>query len=106
MVQFDNLEDLDFVLNEGPWFWGRMGLFITPWFLAFDAKTMVVTNMPVWERLNNLPFPLSHHQVLEGIGNTLGKFLKMDQEKMEKYTFNFAGICVEIDLIKGVSYGS
>lgn len=32
VVQFDKQEDLDFVLKKGPWFWGRVSLFITPWF--------------------------------------------------------------------------
>lgn len=78
MVQFDNQKDYSHVINEGPWFWGRAGLFVTPWFPSFDANSMVATKMQVWVRLHNLPLPFWHHQVLEDIGNSLGVFLKLD----------------------------
>ena len=57
MVQFDNIEDYSSVTNDGPWFWGRAGLFVTSWFPDFDANSMVVTKMIVSVRLHNLPLP-------------------------------------------------
>lgn len=54
-VRFNNKQDRDNIINQGPWFWGNAGLFITPWFLEFDANTMIVSTMPVWVRLHNLP---------------------------------------------------
>lgn len=102
VVQFDTQKDLEFVLNEGPWFWGRVGLFITPSFPEFDATTMKVSTIPIWVRLHNLSLPFWHHQILEGIGNKLGNFKKMDLERKEKGIFTFARICVEIDLSKGL----
>lgn len=68
VFQFDKQEDMEYIINESPWFGGRAGLFIAPWFLAFDATTMVVTKMLVWVRLHNIPLPFWHHQVLEDIG--------------------------------------
>lgn len=78
MVQFDNIENYCFANNEGPWFWGRAGLFVTSWFPGFDANTMVVTKILVWVRLHNLPLSFWHHQVLENIGNSIGRFIKLD----------------------------
>jgi len=102
IVQFESLEEYQKVLLQGPWFWGRAGLFITPWFPEFDANTMVVTKMPVWVRLPNLPLPYWHHLVLEDIGNLLGRFIKSDKERQDKGLFTYARICVEIDLSKGL----
>jgi len=102
IVQFESLEEYQKVLLQGPWFWGRAGLFITPWFPEFDANTMVVTKMPVWVRLPNLPLPYWHHLVLEDIGNLLGSFIKSDKERQDKGLFTYARICVEIDLSKGL----
>ena len=62
--QFDTHKDMDFALNEEPRFWGRVRLFITPWFSNFDATNMVVTTLLVWIRLPNLPLPFWHNQVL------------------------------------------
>lgn len=89
-------KDLDFVLKEGLWFWRRVGLSTTPWFLAFDVIIMVVTKMMVWVRVHNLPFSFWHHQILEGIGKMMEKFLKMDQERIGEGTFTFSRLYVEI----------
>jgi len=102
IVQFEKLEECQKVITQGPWFWGRAGLFITPWFPEFDANSMVVTKMPVWVRLPNLPLPFWHHLVLEDIGNLLGTFIKRDPERNEQGLFTYARICVEIDLSKGL----
>jgi len=102
VVQFESMDDYQKVFLQGPWFWGRAGLFITPWFPEFDANTMTVTKMPVWVRLPNLPLPYWHHQVLEDIGNLLGSYIKSDKERQDKGLFTYARICVEIDLSKGL----
>lgn len=76
IVQSDSKKYLDFIHNEGPWFWGRAGLFITPWFPEFDDTTMVVTSMPVWVRIISLHLPFWNQKVLEYIRNNLGKLKK------------------------------
>ena len=55
LVIFPSQEDLLSVTRKGPWFWGFAGLFITPWFPKFDPLTMVVTKVPIWVQLLNLP---------------------------------------------------
>lgn len=93
---------MEYILNKGPWFRGIAGLFITPWFPDFDTNTMVVSKMPVWVRLHNLPLHFWHHKVLIAIGNTLGKCLKIDEHRLTKGIFTFAKICVEVDLSQGL----
>lgn len=83
-------------------FGGSVGIFITPWFPCFDANSMVVSKMSVWVRLYNLPLPFWHHQVLEGIGNILGRYIKTNLERPNKGIFTFSRICVEVDLSKGL----
>ena len=95
VVQFESQEEYQKALSQGPWFWGRARLFITPWFPEFDANSMVVTKMSVWVRLPNLPLPFWHHQVLEDIGNLLGRFIKSDSERKEQGLFTYARICVD-----------
>lgn len=102
IVQFELLEDYQKIFAQGPRFWGRAGLSITPWFPKFDANTMVVTKVPVWVRLPNLPLPFWHHLVLEDISNLLGTYVKCDSERKEQGLFTYAKICVEIDLSIGL----
>lgn len=56
IVKFDATKDKDYVLNEGPWFWGNASLFMIPWFPGFDENIMVISKMFVWVKLQNLPF--------------------------------------------------
>lgn len=102
IVTFLEIEERDNILNEGPWFWGSAGLFVTPWFSDFDANTMVVSRMPVWVRLHNLPLHFWHFKSLTAIGNSLGRMLKIDKDRHLKGIFTFARICVEVDLSKGL----
>ena len=102
IVTFRAEEEKEKILNEGPWFWGSAGIFITPWFPEFDANTMVVSRMPVWVRLHNLLIHFWHYKALLAIGNTLGRMLKVDPERHIKGIFTFARICVEVDLSQGL----
>ena len=77
-------EDYQKALTGGPWFWGLAGLFLTPWFPDFDPSTAVITKLPIWVRLPNLPAHLWHFAVFQGIGNTLGRFLATDTSRGEK----------------------
>lgn len=57
IVQFNTQEEIEIVMKNGPWFWGRVGLFITPCFPYFDAKEMVVlTNANLGQTSKPSPF--------------------------------------------------
>lgn len=73
-----------------------------PWFPGFDATTMVVLKMLVWVRLHNLPLHFWLPRALEAMGNALGKFLKINKERVSRGIHTFARICVEIDLSQGL----
>lgn len=73
-----------------------------PWFPGFDATIMVVYKMHVWVRIHNRPLHLWHHKVLEGWGNLIWKFLKIDADRVSRGIFTFVRICVEVDLSHGL----
>lgn len=95
-------EDYQKALKEGPWFWGSAGLFLTPWFPDFDPSSAIITKLPIWVRLPNLPAHLWHFAVFQGIGNSLGRFLDTDISRGEKGLYTYARICAEIDISKGL----
>lgn len=102
IFRFNTTQEREHIINKGPWFWGNAGLIMTPWFPDFDANTMVVSKLPVWVKLHNLPLHFWHHNLLISIGNSLGKFLKIDGDKLTRGIFTFSRICVEIDLSQGL----
>ena len=87
--------------ENGPWFWGRAGCFITPWTANFDATLALVTITPVWVRLLNLPMHFCGIVALNKIGNALGKLVAIDWDRIRKGLVNYACICVEVDLSAG-----
>lgn len=102
IVRFASREVRDTIISAGPWFWGTSGLFMTPWFPYFDPNKMTVSEVPIWVRLYNLPLHFWSEQVLEGIGNNIGKYIKTDLERIDERIYTFARICVEVDLSKGL----
>jgi len=102
VVLFDNPKHYEHALEEGPWFMGTTGLFLTPWFLDFDLASVVITKALVWIRLPNFPAHLWHLAVYRSIGNTLGRFLMGDSWREHQGLYTYARICVELDLSKGL----
>ena len=47
IVLFTFSEDYQKALTSGPWFWGKAGLFLTPWFLDFDPSFAIITKLPI-----------------------------------------------------------
>ena len=90
IVKFQSQEARDIIIRVGLCFWGSTGLFITHWFPDFDANTMEITKMPVWVRLYNLLLHFWNKGVLEGIGNSLGRYIKTDTQRLEERIFTFA----------------
>lgn len=48
-------------------------------------------------------FALLERWVLEGIGNSIGKYIKTDLERIDDKNYTFPRICVEADLSKGLT---
>jgi hypothetical protein len=101
-VAFDLNEDYQKALTGGPWFWGSAGLFLTPWFSDFDPSTAVITKIPIWVRLPNLPAHLWHISVFLAIADTLGRYLAVDSSWKENGLYTYGRFCAEIDISKGL----
>lgn len=101
IVYFECLADFKQMNENGPWFWGSARCFITPWKSNFDPVNASVTITPVWVRLLNLPIHFWCIEALKEIGNTLGKFVVVDEDRLQKGMATYVRICVEVDLSKG-----
>jgi hypothetical protein len=102
IVNFSTEAECQRVLEQGPWFWGRSGLSMQRWFPDFNPLTMTAMTTPVWVRLPNLPLHFYSPSFLPTLGNALGRFIKIDTDRITKGFITFARICVEIDLSQGL----
>lgn len=95
---FYNLEDRNRIFEEGPYFLNNAGLFVKYWEERYNPGKEKMMDAPVWVRLFGLPDEFWDPEILEGIGNTIGSFVKIaEATKRGKYNA-YARICVYMNL--------
>ena len=93
-------EDYENVLRKGPWFIGDHFISIRPWEPDFKPALASVSSIAVWVRLNELPIEYYNAEVLQIIGNAIGKVLRVDTFTASETRGRFARICVQVDVEK------
>ena len=89
------------VLNS-LWHIGVGYLVLDRWHVNFDPLRERVKKRHLWVLLLGLPFPLWNRSLLEGIGNTIGRFMAVEDDFMNSYDKRMAKILVELDISKGL----
>ncbi|XP_019241717.1 PREDICTED: uncharacterized protein LOC109221708 [Nicotiana attenuata] len=95
-------ESMNHVLQKGPWF--VFGFFLScqkwkPNFVAANAKQICTA---VWIRLPNLLTEFYDKIILQRIGNSIGRLLKVDACTFSTLRGRYARLCVELPLNKPV----
>jgi len=95
---FANLEDKERSFEEGPYFMHNAGLFMRHWEDRYNPDAEKLLAAPIWVRLYGLPTEFWDPDILEGIGNSIGAFVKVaESTKRGKYT-SYARICVYMNI--------
>ena len=79
-IVFINLEDRDRVFEGRLYFFYSVGLFLKPWKEWFNLDKEDMSIAPVWICLYSLPCEYWEPEILQDIGNTLGKFVKASEQ--------------------------
>ncbi|XP_025684571.1 uncharacterized protein [Arachis hypogaea] len=98
IVKFFSQEDLDYALTEGPWRIFDHYLSIKFWKPNFNPMEATIDTVAAWVRLPGLAIEYYDKEMLERIGNIVGRTLKVDSNTAEKCRGKFARLCVELDL--------
>ena len=61
-----------------------------------------MTKHHLWVLLPSLPFPLLRKIILEGIANTVGRFVAVDDDFHLSYDKRMARVLVEMDISHGL----
>jgi hypothetical protein len=97
-----NLEDKDRIFENGPYFFNSAGLFLRFWTERFSPDKEDFSMAPVWIRLYSLPQEFWLEEILMGIGNTIGQYVKASEAtKQRKYT-SYARICVYMNIAQAL----
>lgn len=100
LFKFDQLEDRERVLTEGPWMIADHYLTVRCWSPEFRPSMDTISKIPVWVRLPELPIEYFDEDLLFRLGAFLGKPLKIDTNTALAARGRFARLCVEIGLDK------
>lgn len=96
------IEDRNRVMDEGPYFFNSVGLYLRNWVERFNPDKENFNWAPVWIRLYSLPLEYWDEDSLQEIGKGLGEFIKIAEEtKLRRYT-SYARIYVYMHLDKAL----
>ena len=98
LVRFYAKEDLDAVLEKGPWFIGDFFLSSRPWEPFFKPSATSMSSIAVWVRLHELPIELYETDALKQIGESLGRVLRIDAHTAMEAWGKYARLCIQIDV--------
>jgi hypothetical protein len=86
------------VFEEGPYFFNSIGLHMRFWTERFAPEKEDFTAASVWIRMYSLPREFWEPEILEGIGNTIGSFVKIYEVTKATRYISYARICVYMNV--------
>ncbi|MBA0642962.1 hypothetical protein Goklo_027288 [Gossypium klotzschianum] len=79
LASFNDEEDHNNVLTNGPWVIFGQYLIVRPWSPTFSTSQNEVDTQAVWVRLPGLPEGYYSNYILRAIGQAIGPVLKIDE---------------------------
>ena len=97
LFRFKTEEELQAVLEKGPWMFGGKNIILQQWHPRFKFDKSKISTLLVWIRLHGLPFPLWSKQGLSLAASMVGRPLSCDELTYNCTRLDYARLCVEID---------
>lgn len=91
---FLNVADVDAIL-KGPWVFRRSFLAFYRWYIGYDPLKNTPSNNLIWVKLPNLPREMWSKEILEEIGNSIGRFVYVDPWCLGEKDKRIAWILIE-----------
>lgn len=101
-VAFTVEEDMQFVLDNRPWFVQGQIFHLQRWFPTFDPANTTIDHLLVWVRLPFLPFHFWNDQTITKLAEIIRRCNRLDTTTLESHMSLFAHACVEINLSKKI----
>ncbi|XP_021738160.1 uncharacterized protein LOC110704649 [Chenopodium quinoa] len=100
VVRFNNMEDYDWVLSQGPWLIGDSYLTIRKWEPNFVADEAPIKKLNAWVRIPQLSVEYFDKKFLYEIGSKIGKVVKIDRNTESRDRGQYIRFCIEVDLTR------
>ncbi|KAG8486302.1 hypothetical protein CXB51_019644 [Gossypium anomalum] len=100
LAKFQSSDDYTKVLTQGPWLIYGQYLTVQPWTKEFSTSQPYPSTVLAWIRLPGLPGFLYKKKIIEVIGSTIGKVVRLDFNTDSRSRGQFAMMAVYINLDK------
>ncbi|KAJ6397271.1 hypothetical protein OIU84_020273 [Salix udensis] len=97
IFRFSSETKIDEVLAKGPWMFGGKAIILQRWHPGFQFDKNKIKTIPVWARLQGLPFPLWNKQGLSLAASMVGRPVACDDATIQCSRLEFARVCIEIE---------
>ncbi|KAF9688550.1 hypothetical protein SADUNF_Sadunf01G0000100 [Salix dunnii] len=97
VFRFSSVTQMEEVLARGPWMFGGKTILLQQWQPGFKFDRNKITTIPVWARLQGLPFPLWNKQGLSMAASMVGRPLASDEATLHGTRVEYARVCIEIE---------
>ncbi|XP_074298759.1 uncharacterized protein LOC141629687 [Silene latifolia] len=95
--KLDNHADLQSIKSNGLWFIHGHYLNVQDWVPDFRPSRTVISTVPTWVILPELPIEYHRIDILRAFGDKIGGFIKHDGNRMKNRNARFARISVHLD---------
>ncbi|KAF9609634.1 hypothetical protein IFM89_017773 [Coptis chinensis] len=96
--KFSSSETRQAVLEEGPIFIGGRCLIIRPWTRGVEKQRTLITTIPLWVKIHNVPKELWTDDGLGFLASKVGVPHSQDEATKLKKRIDYARVCVEVDV--------
>lgn len=100
LVKFQSIDDYTKALSQGPWMIYGQYLTVQPWTKDFNPSQSYPSIVLVWIRLPGLLVFLYKRKIIDEIGGTIGKVVRLDFNIDSRIRGRFARMAVYINLDK------
>ncbi|KAB5547862.1 hypothetical protein DKX38_011268 [Salix brachista] len=97
VFRFSSTSAMEEVLARGPWMFGGKTVLLQKWTSGFQFDKNKIRAIPVWARLQGLPFPLWNKKGLSMAASMVGKPLANDEATLQGTRLEYARVCIEIE---------
>ncbi|XP_028805247.1 uncharacterized protein LOC114760151 [Neltuma alba] len=98
VVQFTAIDDYEIVVLGGPWMISDSYLTVRQWKPNFDPLSEAIEEVLVWVRFPDLPLEYYEEDILEAMGNEIGRTMKVDLSMSTLARGGYARVGVMVNL--------
>ena len=98
IMKCKNREDMELVMEQGPYFIYGKPVFLRKWTTEFEMKEDLLRVLPIWITLPQLPLHLWGERSISKITSVIGKPITTDECTAKKLRISYARVLVEVDI--------